>query len=487
MLTSPTQRNLLIPQPADAWLVIITFGLLTLAFVLVGAGKILNYAFPVGAFAVAIYLYWKYPLHYMGFTWWITFLSPLVRRLADYRGSWTDPSPVLLAPVLVSLVAGITLIRYFPKVYIRSGLPFTLCLASILYSLGVALAYRYSPTGVILSFLSWFTPILIGFHIFMQWEQYPQYRKHFQRVFIWSAIVIGVYGVYQYTNPLDWDKTWLNNVINEKGIVSFGKPAPQEIRVFSTLNSPQTHAAALVPSLLLVFSGSGSTRFISTGIGFLSFLLSSARAAWVSWFFGLLVYLPTLKSHLQIRLISSILVAAIIVLPLTTIEPFSTVISSRVGSLSNVQQDSSYQARAEAYGTLLNEATFEFLGKGMSGGERYGGEDNGLITMIFTLGWIGTAAYLLGLALPLHQLLQNSSLRQDPFASAAIAISIASFQQIISNVATTGLIGTTLWSFLGIALAASQYHKQQKILHFAYLQNQEMIQIAPSKSAKQVN
>jgi hypothetical protein len=476
MLTSSTQRPTFILQPIDAWLVIIVFGLISLAFVLVGAGKILNFAFPLGAFAVAIFLYWKYPLHYLGFTWWITFLSPFVRRLADYRSGWTDPSPVLLAPVLVSLVAGITLIRYFPKVYNRGGLPFTLCLGSILYSLGVALAYRYSPTGVILSFLSWFTPILLGFHIFIQWEDYPIYRKHFQRVFIWSAIVIGVYGVIQYTNPLEWDKTWLNNVINEKGIVSFGKPAPQEIRVFSTLNSPQTHAAALVPSLLLVFSGSGSTRFVSTGIGFLSFLLSSARAAWVSWFFGVLVYLPTLKSHLQIRLISSIFVAMLIVLPLTTVEPFSTVISSRVGSLTNFQQDSSYQARAEAYGNLFNEALVEFLGKGMSGGERYGGDDNGLLTMVFTLGWLGTASYLVGLALPFHQLLQNTSLRQDPFASAAIAISIASFQQIISNIATTGLIGTTLWAFLGIALAASKYHKYQKRLSAAFLQQQGQLQ-----------
>jgi len=483
MLNSQTRRTPSILEPADAWLVILGFGLITLALVVAGAGKILNFAFPAGAFAVAIFLYWKHPLHYIGFSWWITFLSAFVRRLADYRSGWTDPSPILLAPVLVSLVAGITLIKYFPKVYSRSGLPFTLCLVSIFYSLGVAFAYQSPINSIILSFLGWFTPILLGFHIFVHWANYPEYCKHFQRVFIWSAIVIGIYGIIQYTNPFEWDKAWLSYVIKEKGIVSFGKPEPQGIRVFSTLNSPQTHAAALVPSLLLVFSGSGNTRFFGAALGFLSFLLSSARAAWVSWFFGLLVYIPTLKSHLQIRLISNIFIAMVIIFPLTTIEPFSTVISSRVGTLANVEQDSSYQARAEAYNSLFDDALFEFLGKGISAGEKIAGDDNGLLAMVFSLGWIGTAFYLIGLFLVFYQLLQNSSLRQDPFASAAIAISISSFEQIISNIATTGLIGTILWAFLGIALAASKYHKHQAIAVFNQLQHQESISIAQPKTA----
>jgi len=175
----------------------------------------------------------------------------------------------------------------------------------------------------------------------------------------------------------------------------------------------------------------------------------------------LFFYAYHLKSHLQIRLISNIFIAMVIIFPLTTIEPFSTVISSRVGTLANVQQDSSYQARVEAYNSLFNDALFEFFGKGISAGEKIAGDDNGLLAMVFSLGWIGTAFYLIGLFLVFYQLLQNSSLRQDPFASAAIAISISSFAQIISNVATTGLIGTILWAFLGIALAAARYYQQQ--------------------------
>lgn len=173
----------------------------------------------------------------------------------------------------------------------------------------------------------------------------------------------------------------------------------------------------------------------------------------------------------------------VVIFPLTTIEPFSTAISSRIGTLSNVQEDSSYQSRASAYAGLVDQALFEFIGKGMSGGTKFGGDDNGILTTVFTLGWVGAVPYLLGLVLAFHQLLQNSSLRLDPFASAAIAISISSFEQIISNVATTGLIGTVLWTFLGIALAASKYHTHQKMLGFNHLQPQEPIQIAQSKTA----
>lgn len=484
MRTSPTQQTPFSIQPTYAELVILGFGLITLILVIAGAGKILNITFPAGAFAVAIFLYWKYPLDYIGFSWWILFLSPFVRRLADYRSGWTDPSPILLAPVLVSLVTLITLIKYLPKIYSRDGLPFTLCLASIFYSLGIAVAYGYPINSVILDFLGWLTPILLGFHVFIHWSDYPKYRQNFQRVFIWSGLLLGAYGVIQYTSPLEWDKAWLSYVISEKGIVSFGKPEPQEIRIFGTLNSPQTFAAALVPSLLLVFCTTGNFRFISAGAGFLAFLLSSARSAWLSWVVGLLVLLPSLKSHLQIRLITSIFVAMVVIFPLTTIEPFSTAISSRVGTLSNVQEDSSYQSRASAYAGLVDQALFEFLGKGMSGGTKFGGDDNGILTAVFTLGWVGVVPYLLGLVLAFHQLLQNSSLRLDPFASAAIAISISSFEQIISNVATTGLIGTILWAFLGIALAASKYHNHQKRVGFNQLQHPEPIQIAQSRTAR---
>ena len=97
----PIKEFLEIFQPAPAWTAILVFILLSGLLILVGAGTILNLAFPTGALIIAVFLYFRAPILYFGFLWWICFLSPLVRRLADYRSGFTDPSPILLTPFLL--------------------------------------------------------------------------------------------------------------------------------------------------------------------------------------------------------------------------------------------------------------------------------------------------------------------------------------------------------------------------------------------------
>ena len=85
-------------RPALAWVGILGLICITGLGTLAGAGGILRLLFPLGATAVGVLLYMRYPLLYVGFTWWIWFLTPLVRRLIDQRSGWQDPSIVLLAP-----------------------------------------------------------------------------------------------------------------------------------------------------------------------------------------------------------------------------------------------------------------------------------------------------------------------------------------------------------------------------------------------------
>ena len=63
-----------------AWQVILgLLGVMTLCF-LAGIGQVLVPIFPFGSLAVGIFLYWRYPYLYVGFTWWLWFLSPLIHR-----------------------------------------------------------------------------------------------------------------------------------------------------------------------------------------------------------------------------------------------------------------------------------------------------------------------------------------------------------------------------------------------------------------------
>jgi hypothetical protein len=91
--------------------------------ILAGAVRILRLAFPVGFFAVGMFLYQRYPILYIGFTWWIWFLTPWLRRLIDYRSGWDEQPIVLLSPFLVTFVTFTTVLQHLPRAYRQGSLP----------------------------------------------------------------------------------------------------------------------------------------------------------------------------------------------------------------------------------------------------------------------------------------------------------------------------------------------------------------------------
>jgi hypothetical protein len=223
----------------------------------------------------------------------------------------------------------------------------------------------------------------------------------------------------------------------------------------------------MMAGLIILFSIPGNLRFPAMGVGFLSFLLSSARSAWLSWLGGMMFFVPFLKARLQMNLIISITVAALIILPLATLKPFSTMIAPRIESLTNTQSDTSYQDRSQGYSELLGVALSEFQGKGLGveiKNSSIGVKDSGILSMFFSLGWLGAIPYLGGVILILFNLFQGSEINGDAFASASRAIALGTFLQIILNVVTEGAIGMFFWGFLGIGMAARNYYLYQKML-----------------------
>ncbi|MEA5465662.1 O-antigen ligase domain-containing protein [Leptothoe sp. PORK10 BA2] len=432
--------------------------------ILAGAGGGLRLLFPLGATAVGALLYVRYPLLYIGFTWWIWFLTPLVRRLIDQQSGWQDPSIVLLAPPLVTLISVVTLFRHLPIVHRQGGGPFLLCFASVFYGFLIGLVQN-PLAGTVVALLNWLPPLLFGFHLFVHWREYPAYRNNIQCTFLWGVLVMGGYGVWQYLTAPEWDRFWLVNAVDTN---VFGYPEPLGIRVWSTMNSPQPFAAVMMAGLILLLSNRGNLKFVATGAGYLSFLLTLARSGWLSWVAALMLYLPSLRSHLQVRLLVTLMTMALLVIPLASIEPLASEIAPRLESLSNTQEDGSYQARLDGYNELLGEALTQGIGQGLGTvveSEHLGSNDSSILTFLFSLGWMGTIPYLTGMFLIFFKLFQGAEACVDPFASAARAIAFGIFAQIGLNVAMVGIVGMVLWGFLGMGLAASRYHAQLKIIH----------------------
>lgn len=451
------------PSSKKGWAAILGLVVLT-ALAMVGAGSILRPLIVLDSFAVGVFLYRRYPILYIGFAWWLWFLAPFVARVIDYRSSFDPLRLVLLSQYLVTLVTLHTLLKHLPKVSRQDGLPFVLAFVGVVYGFLVGLI-NTSPITAFRGLLDWLTPIPFGFYLFINWRDYPEYGQNIQRVFLWGVLVTGAYGVAQYLLVPEWDRFWL---ISTK-LTSFGDPVPFKLRIWSTMPSPGPFAVMMMTGLLLLFTSKEALRLPAAGAGYLAFLLTMVRTVWGAWFLGLLILMGSLKAHLQMRLIVTILTMAVCVVPLVLVEPFATTITTRLQTFSNLEKDDSTKVRKEIYEKGLNSALTNGLGNGI--GNTFivtDGKlvpviiDSGILDMFFTLGWFGAAFYLGGLLLLLYNLFQYSEYRFDPFMAAARAISIGCFMTLPGGSTMLAFGGIVLWGFLGIAIAGHKYHQHQR-------------------------
>ncbi len=164
------------------------------------------------------------------------------------------------------------------------------------------------------------------------------------------------------------------------------------------------------------------------------------------------------------RLVTTLLAMMLIVLPLATVEPFSTVIASRIQTFGSGGDDISVAERQDGYNRLLSQALAEVKGQGLGyeiEDASIGSNDSGVLTMLLNLGWVGTLPYVGGLLLLIISILQSREATFDPVVSAARAIAIATFSQFSLNNVMLSSFGMVLWGFIGLAIAGRVYYAQQ--------------------------
>ncbi|NJL52425.1 MAG: hypothetical protein HC930_09775 [Hydrococcus sp. SU_1_0] len=170
------------------------------------------------------------------------------------------------------------------------------------------------------------------------------------------------------------------------------------------MNDPGAFANTIGAGLLVLFCGEGLLNSTASIGGYMAFLLSLVRSAWGAWFIGLLTLITSLKSRLQLRLIVSILALFLLIAPLTLIEPFSGVLGERFGTVSQLEDDTSAEARVEIYDEYLNPALTNFVGNGIGDARNY---HSTFLAVLMNLGWLGTIPYFSGILLPFWILFQT--------------------------------------------------------------------------------
>jgi len=462
-LTNDSSRALLLTGS----LLILVVSLFVLLFWSQNAAT-LELIYPGTALIIGGALYVARPSFYLGFCWWIGFITPFVRRLVDYQaGAFNPTNPIMLAPYLVCAISLITFFRLGGRLLNRRYFPFLLSLSGVVYGylVGVAKAGVLSATfGV----LEWILPVLMGLHVLLLWQDYPEHRRVVRSTYTWAVLVMSLYGIYQFANPPAWDALWLS----ESGMVgSMGKPEPYRIRVFSTMNAGGPFAVIMMTGLLVLFDGRGSVARIATIPGYLSLMFTFVRNAWGGWFVGVLFLLKYLSGKARTRMIVLLLFALALAVPIALQGPGAERLESRVGTLGNLEENGSFRARVALYIRESPRVVTNVVGSGIGS---YGnaaklstGEsvnlDSGLLAVPLTLGWLGTALYLGGLIWMLRNALRSWSLSVDRFAVICTAIVLAYSAMMIFGNQFVGFKGIIVWSFLGLALSSDAYHKEQPL------------------------
>jgi hypothetical protein len=447
----------IIPQPTEAWSLIIALIFFNVICLSIGVSKILVLLFPLLTFFLGWLFYNKYPVIYIGYTWWIWFISPFVARLVEYQNGWANPSMrfILLAPYLVTGITGISFFTYISVMYKKDGLPFFLAFVALCYAFCIGLIQQSSPSNVIEGLLSWMPAIFWGFHLIIDWRNYSEYKKVIQSTFCWGILLMSIYGLVQYFNLPPWDKFWIDNAEEIRGSVGWS-----EIRIWSTLNLPIAFTNAIVAGLLLIISkdDKGTLSFFASTLGSLCLLLARVRSSWVGFAVGLLTTIAFLKSSVQMRTITIVLLLSLCLLPLVLLEPFHDRIVPRLQTLTNLQEDGSINARFGRYEESGDSVLANVLGSGL--GTRQ--VDAGLLAIVDSLGWLGTIPYLGGLLILFINSFSLVEAKFDPFISASRAISLSMVTMTLGNNMMVRFYGVILWGFLGITIAGHKYYQHQK-------------------------
>jgi hypothetical protein len=419
-----------------------------------GKGSLLRIAVPGAAFCIALSLYFRRPSAYLGFSLWSWMLTPLLRRVIDWRMGFADQNLVLLTPFLVSGIA-ILDIRNRQRLADLRIAPFALCGAAVGY--GFLVGMVSNPSGeVIYGLVDWLSPMLLGLHLYINWERWETNRAVIQKVAVWALLFMGVYGIVQFYYPAAWDIAWLEGLPGGIASSTFGRPEPQQIRVWSTLNAPGPFASVVVALLFLAITRRSRLKVPAIAAGLYSLMLSLVRTSWLTGVFGLLYFAKNSNRRIFIKVVFAMGLCAIGLALLVNSSFNVPVIQDRLKTLGDLKNDESVRDRLTLYGGLSEEILHNPVGIGLNNSDFYKGYplDSGPIRMLLNLGWLGTLLYSIGVVQLVFPLYSGKN-RNNPWRSSSNAIISTFLLQLLSGLVFIGSSGAMFWLAVGSGLAST--------------------------------
>jgi hypothetical protein len=277
--------------------------------------------------------------------------SPYLRRIVDYGCGFDVHGFMLSGPLLAALVptAALPAAVMATRGHLAGRLaPYVLAAICLSYAaLLPVLGGQY--VSAVTGFGKSVSVLLYGCWLMAKVEDPQQLVRQGARAFAVAMPIAGIYGIAQYFNPSSADVYWMTST----AMSSIGSPEPEQVRVFSTLNSPASLGNFLAFGLMFVgFVGSRRQLALAFGPASIALLLSQSRTAWIALATSIVatLFYSTTKAR-SVVLVVAIAAATMLAIIAT---PMGDAISTRLQTISSTpSQDGSARAR-------LNELVFIF-------------------------------------------------------------------------------------------------------------------------------
>ncbi|MGJ4942084.1 O-antigen ligase family protein [Bradyrhizobium sp. HKCCYLS1011] len=287
--------------------------------------------------------------------------APFVRRMVDIAAGFDQLGLMLIGPLVAILIPAIHLPRLLGQREERAAWlwPLGIVAACVVYAGLLSLA-QADWTNAASGPLKWLAPLLYAAVLMLSADR-SALLEAAASAFRIILPVTGLYAIYQYVDPPEWDRYWMEFA----PILSIGQPVPYGVRSFSTMNAPAVYASFTATGLLLIaFSKRPWPAMLLSLPAVLGFLLSMYRTAWISLAVGILFCLVFAQTRRRAGMI--LLGIAVAVVLAATLTPFGDVVAERLSSLGEGTKDGSAQERLEEFMTLWNLPDSSLFGSGFT-------------------------------------------------------------------------------------------------------------------------
>jgi len=411
--------------------------------------------YPASSFLICLFLIKRSKAAYAAFACSLWFITPFIRRLAEWRGGGTLTA-VMIAPYVAICVAGLALVPRLSQVLTRRTMPLLFALAAVCYGIFVGILHL-KFTGLPQAVIAWVLPPIFALFLFGERTGYEAIYKAFERTMVAGLFVIGAYGIYQFFLLPEWDAQWMI----QSDLQSIGLPEPFQVRVFSTLNSPQVFGAFCAAGLLIALRSNLKIRYFAIPVGFISLILSLSRTAWMGLSAGIIYVFCMISNRQRVRIVMAAGCCFAVSLVALQVPEVKSIVTMRFNSLTDPQHDSSYEARVHDYNTVVQTMIDNPFGHGLSADASSGDQsdpaeavvqqDSSITAALFSLGILGTVIFALGLLLLGFGIFSKQESSSALTGARAMLLSLAieaPFNNVIS-----GPIAFLLWCCVGLCIA----------------------------------